>query len=70
MTSSAKPMPPNPPTATVSPLRINRTASRAVTILPVSPDRAVGTIVVALIDTLLPYQSRCLGALVPFINGV
>jgi len=36
----------------VARVRINRTASRAVTILPVSPDRAVGTIVVALISPL------------------
>jgi hypothetical protein len=33
--------------ATVSPLRIRRTASRAVTILLESPDRAVGTIWIA-----------------------
>jgi hypothetical protein len=40
----ARPMPKNPPIATVSPMRISRAASRAMTIFPVLPDCAVGTI--------------------------
>jgi hypothetical protein len=53
MICSAKPMPPNPLTATVSPERISRTASRAETILLVSPERAVGTIFLACMILLL-----------------
>src|ERR1700722_6160509 len=49
MTSRARPMPMNPPSAIVSPLRISRTASLAVTIFPVRPDRAVGTMDLMLI---------------------
>jgi hypothetical protein len=39
----------NPPMATVSPVRMSPTASRADTILPVEPDRAVGTMDLMLI---------------------
>ena len=53
MIASAKPMPPNPLIATVSLLLIRRTASRAVTILLESPDRAVGTIWVTAITLSL-----------------
>jgi hypothetical protein len=49
MTSTARPMPKNPPRATVSPARMSWTASRADTILPVEPDRAVGTMDLMLI---------------------
>src|ERR1700758_2007998 len=53
MIASAKPIPPNPLMATVSLLRIKRSASRAVTILLESPDRAVGTIWVTAVNLSL-----------------
>src|SRR5271169_4683868 len=48
-TSRARPIWKNPPMATVSPMRISRTASLADTTLPVEPDRAVGTMDLMLI---------------------
>src|ERR1700746_2607957 len=53
MTSMARPMPKNPPIAMVSPVRISRAASRAVTIFPVLPDRAVGTIATLIYISLI-----------------
>jgi hypothetical protein len=61
MIASAKPIPPNPLIATVSPLRIKRTASRAVTILLVSPDRAVGTIWVTAISLSMQSAAFAVG---------
>src|SRR5580692_6880223 len=68
-TSRARPIWKNPPMATVSPMRISRTASRAVTTLPVEPDRAVGTMDLMLIGRLPRFCGAWPWAVLPVDNN-